>query len=350
MLFASKKIIGVDLGSSSIKLAQLKKTKKGAVLENFAFLPTPQTALNNGNIVDSFLLGEAIGAAHKSNGFRIKNACIGMWGTSSIVKKITMPRVEDKALAQQIRYEAQQYLPFDMEQISLEYHILPFSASDNEIDVLLVAGQNQFISEYIEVMTYAGLKCSIIDVNAIALANIFEFNHGKLSEPVALFNFGASSTQLVVLFQGEILFARDIPVGGFNFTNEISKNMGITLEEAETLKISQTNQAEPIPENTKEYMNMAMDFVTEEVRNSIDFYSASVGNFPISRVFYSGGASLTEGLIEHLSTNLKLPFEVFNPLQRIISGNKKLTSGYLDQIAPFMAVSLGLALREQKDS
>lgn len=348
MFFSSKKVVGVDLGSTSIKLAQVSLTKEGASLVNFAFVPTPQSAISNGSIVDTFLLGESLKTVHKDEKFSTKNACIGMWGSTSIVKKISIPRVEPKALKDQIKYEAQQYLPFDISQVALEHHILPFSSNPDEMDILLIAGQNQYITEYLEVLTYAGLKTSIVDVSCIALANAFEFNYGKLSEPVALFNFGSSSTQFVVVFQGEILFARDIPVGGFNFTNELSKNMGITLDEAESLKLSSTQGVE-VPENTRSFLNMALDNVTEEVRNSIDFYSASSGNFPISKVFYTGGASLTEGLIEHLSQVLKLNFEMLNPLLKIKAGHKKLTPEYLNQIAPFMAISIGLGLRQVGD-
>jgi type IV pilus assembly protein PilM len=348
MFFSSKKVVGVDLGSSSIKLAQISKSKGVALLDNFAFVQTPSQTINNGDITDTYLLGESVKMLFKEQKFTSKNACIGMWGSASIVKKISMPKVDAKALKEQIKYEAQQYLPFDISQVTIEYHVLPFSSSSDQMDILIVAGQNELITKYIEVATYGNLKTSIIDVSSIALANIFEFNYGKLNEPVGLFNFGSNSTQFVVVFQGEILFARDIPVGGFHFTNEICKNMGVTLEEAESLKLSHVQGAE-VPENTRTFMNMAMDHVTEEVRNSIDFYSASGGDFQISKAFFTGGASLTEGLIEHLSDVLKINFEVLNPLIKVKANNKKFSPQYLEQISPFLAVSLGLALREVGD-
>jgi type IV pilus assembly protein PilM len=348
MFFSSKKVVGVDLGSSSIKLAQVSKSKGMALLDNFAFVQTPAQTINNGDITDTYLLGESVKMLFKEQKFTSKNACIGMWGSTSIVKKISMPKVDAKALKEQIKYEAQQYLPFDISQVTIEYHVLPFSSSSDQMDILIVAGQNDLITKYIEVATYGNLKTSIIDVSSLALANIFEFNYGKLNEPVGLFNFGSNSTQFVVVFQGEVLFARDIPVGGFHFTNEICKNMGVTLEEAESLKLSQTQGAE-VPESTRTFMNIAMEHVTEEVRNSIDFYSASGGDFQISKAFFTGGASLTEGLIEHLSDVLKIKFEVLNPLLKVKANNKKFSPQYLEQISPFLAVSLGLALREVGD-
>ncbi len=194
MLFRSKKTIGLDLGSSSIKLAEVSVSKGLATLENFAFVQTPQAGLVNGDITDTFLIGEAVKSLYKEQKFSRKNACVGMWGSTTIVKKITMQKTDPKSLNDQIKYEAQQYLPFDISQVSLEYHILPFSSNNEQMDVLIVAGQNESISKYIEVAAYANLKSSIIDVSSLALANVFEFNYGRLNEPVGLFNFGSNST------------------------------------------------------------------------------------------------------------------------------------------------------------
>jgi type IV pilus assembly protein PilM len=349
MFFTSKKTIGLDLGSSSIKLAEVSVSKGMATLVNFAFVQTPQAGLVNGEITDTFLIGESVKALHKEQKFSRKNACVGMWGSSAIVKKITMPKTDPKSLKDQIKYEAQQYLPFDISQVTLEYHVLPFSSSADQMDILIVAGQNESVTKYLEVAAYANLTSSIIDISCLALANVFEFNYGKLNEPVGLFNFGSNSTQFVVVFQGEVIFARDIPVGGFHFTNEICKNMGVTQDEAEGLKLAHSTQSD-VPENTRTFMNMALDFVTEEIRNSIDFYSASSSDLYLSRVFYTGGASLTAGLVDHLAEVLKINFEVLNPLLKIKPGHKKLTPNYLAQITPFLAVSLGLALREVGDS
>lgn len=352
MFFSSKKVVGLDLGSSSIKMAELKISGNFAELENFASVQTPQQALSNGEITDSFLLGEAVKLLHKEQRFSRVNANVGMWGNSAIVKKISLPKRDPKELQEQIKFEAQQYLPFDISQVTLEHHILPFSTTPDMMDVLIIAAQNDFVGKYIEVATFAGLKCKIIDVSSLALANIFEFNYGRFSEPIALFNFGANSTQFLVILQGEVLFVRDIPVGGFHFTNEISKNMGITLEEAEALKLSSTNDkgGDEVPENTRTFMKMALDYVTEEIRNSIDFYSASGGDLQITKAYFTGGASLTEGMSEHLQEVLKIPFEQLNPLLKVKSTNKKLTPQYLAQITPFLATALGLALREVGDS
>ena len=345
MFISSKKIIGLDIGSSSIKLAELTLSKEGAVLDNFAVIPSPANAVSNGEITDTLLIAESLKAAFKTNSFKLKKACVGLSGTAVIIKKISIPRVDPKNIQEQVRYEAAQYLPFEINQVTLDHHILPFSQSAENMDLLVVAAQNEFILNYLQSVGQAGLKCSILDVSSLALANLFEMNYGKTAEPVALFNFGSHITNFLVLFQGEVIFSRDIPVGGFHFTNEISKNMGVTFEEAESLKISQSQNQE-VPEETRTFMNIALEFVTEEIRNSIDFYTATANGLSITKAYFTGGASLTAGLTDHLHASLKIPFEVLNPYQKIKSGNKKLTPHYLQQIAPFVAVACGLGLRQ----
>ena len=348
MFFSSKKVIGIDIGSSTIKLAEMNFSPKGSYLENFAVVPSPLQSITNGEITDSLLVAETIKMAFKENHFKNRNASVGLSGTAVIIKKISIPRVDMGKLKEQIKYEASQYLPFDINQVTLEHHALSFTSNPENIDVLVVAAQNEFILNYLSSINQAGLSCSILDVSSLALANVFEINYGKTAEPVALFNFGSNISNFLVLFQGEVIFSRDIPVGGFHFTNEISKNMGVTFEEAESLKIQQ-GLSQDVPEETRTFMNLALDYVTEEIRNSIDFYTATAQGHLINKSYYTGGASLTAGLIDHLTDVLKMPFEVFNPYSVIKSGNKKITPNYLQQIAPFASIACGLAIRQVND-
>lgn len=348
MFFSSKKVIGIDIGSSSIKMAEMTIKSGGAYLDNFAVIPAPLQAISNGEITDTQLVAESIKAGFKDNGFKNKNASIGLSGTAVIIKKISIPKVDSKKLKEQIKFEAAQYLPFDISQVTLDHHPLSFTSNPENIDILVIAAQNEFILNYLSSINQAGLRCKILDVSSLALANVFEMNYGKSAEPVALFNFGSNITNFLVLFQGEVIFSRDIPIGGFHFSNEISKNMGVTFDEAETLKIQQSTSQE-VPEDTRTFMNMALDYVTEEIRNSIDFYTATAQGHLISKAYFTGGASLTAGLIEHLSDVLKIPFEVFNPYLTIKSGSRKITANYLQQILPFASIACGLASRQIGD-
>lgn len=349
MFFLSnKKVIGLDIGSSSIKMAQLTVGKNDATLEDFAFIQTPSGAIANSEIIDSVLLADSIRTLFRENKFKNKNCCVGLSGTAVIVKKIAMPRVDPKVIFEQIQYEASQYLPFDISQVTLDYHILPFSADPEKLEIIVVAAQNEYILNTLSSIKQTGLNCTILDVQSLALANIFQLNYGELNEAVALFNFGASITNFIVVFRGEVVFSRDIPAGGFLFTNEISKNMGVTLDEAESLKISYSNHQE-VPEETRTHMNTALVQLTEEIKNSLDFYSANSQGLEISRVFYTGGASQTAGMIDSLTDGLKIAFEPFNPFRNMKNGSSHLSGDYLRQVTPFVSVVAGLGLRQVGD-
>ncbi len=153
--------------------------------------------------------------------------------------------MDRKLIKDQIRFEAEQYIPFDINNISLAYHVLSGSSSPDTMDILLIAAQNELVNQYTQVVSFSSLNCSVLDVSGFALANAFEVNYGKLpGEVVGVLNFGASITNFVVVQNGEVIFCRDIPVGGANYTNEIHKAMGVTVAEAEALKLSAISRRE----------------------------------------------------------------------------------------------------------
>lgn len=176
------------------------------------------------------------------------------------------------------------------------------------------------------------------------MANVFEFNYGTLPEPVALFNFGATSTNFVVVLNGDVIFCRDIPVGGYTFTNELHKSLGLTMPEAESLKLSAAGGQE-VADEVHNTMQVALEMVVEEINNSLEFFNATSGGAVISRCLYTGGSAPTPGLIETLSRQTNLHFEILNPFGRIKTP-KKFTSTYVEQIAPFVTTALGLGLRK----
>ena len=278
-----------------------------------------------------------------------KYVSTGMWGTAVIVKKITIPRIDSKLIKDQIRFEAEQYIPFDINNISLAHHVLASSSSADTMDILLVAAQNELVMQYTQAIEMTGLSCSVLDVSGFALANCFEMNYGKLNDVVGLLNFGASITNFVVLMNGEIIFSRDISIGGANYTNEIHKSMGVTVAEAEALKLSAVARRE-VPDEVHSIMSATNEIVAEEIRNSLDFLSATTNGILPSRFFYTGGASSTTGLTDNASRILGVPFERLDPFLRIKANGKKFSSDYLKQIAPFASVALGLGLRKVGDS
>lgn len=349
MLFKSKRVIGLDIGTSSIKLAEMDVTSKGAQLLSFGFAPTPPNSVSGGEILDLSGVGFTIQSLIQDLQIKRKKVATAMWGTAVIVKKITIPAMDRKLIQDQIRFEAEQYIPFDINNISLAHHILNTSGSPDAIDILLIAAQNELVAQYTQTIEVAGLTCSILDVSGFALANSFEFNYGKIPETVGLLNFGASITNFVVLQNGEVIFCRDIPVGGANYTSEIHKAMGVTIEEAESLKLSAISTGD-VPDEVHNIISMTNEAVAEEIRNSLDFLSATANGLSLTRCFFTGGSSGTSGLIDMVSRVVNLPMQPFNPFQKISGNPKKFTPDYLNQIASFAGVVTGLALRKDGDA
>lgn len=350
MLFGTKKVIGLDIGTSNIKIAEMEVTRRGVVLNSFAVTPTPPAAVNGGEIANIPGVAATIQALVAQGRFKRKNACTGMWGTAIIVKKISIPRIDKKMVAEQIKWEAEQYIPFDINEISLAHHIINPNGHSETMDILLIAAQNELVNQYANVMTSAGLTSSVIDVSGFALANIFEVNYGRLpNQAVALLNIGSSVTNFVVVYDGEVIFTRDIPVGGFNFTNEVSKEMGISFAEAEALKLS-ASAGHEVPEEVHNILKNANQSVCDEIRNSFDFFMASNSGVNISRIYFTGGSSGVPGFIEKLSHDVSLPAESIDPFMRVAANPKVFTPGYLKQIAPFVSVVMGLGLRQVGDT
>ncbi|MFZ4403703.1 MAG: type IV pilus assembly protein PilM [Pseudobdellovibrionaceae bacterium] len=350
MFFKSKRLIGLDIGSSSIKIAEVEHGRNGAELLSFGMAPTPPGAVSGGEILDVASVSTTIRVLLSELRTNRKNICTGMWGTAVIVKKITIPKIDKKLIKDQIRFEAEQYIPFDSNNINLAYNVLPSSSSQDTMDLVLIAAQNELIRQYTQAVESAGYNCSVIDVSGFGLANNFELNYRKYTnEAIGLLNFGASVTNFVVLDKGEVIFCRDIPVGGANYTNEIHKSLGITLHEAESLKLSAVLKKE-VPDEVHSIISATNETITEEVKGSVDFLMASNAGVNLNRCFFTGGSSATPGLVQNISQSLGVNLESFNPFQKIKVSPKKFSPQYLAQIAPFAGVVLGLALRKMGDS
>ncbi|MCB0393641.1 MAG: type IV pilus assembly protein PilM [Bdellovibrionales bacterium] len=349
-LFQSKSIVGIDVGSTYIKLAELALSKKGAKLVRFSFIPTPPGALDRGEVIDGVALANAIKDLHKQSGTKSKNVCVGIWGTAVIVKKITISGVEEKFVNEIIRDEAEQYIPFDLNDINLEYWVLRNRPKSIEsIDLLIIGAQKDYVFKYAEAVETAGLHCAIVDVSGFALANCFQMNYGELpGEVVGILNFGASVTNFVIVDNGDVVFSRDVPVGGQTFTSDIQKQMGISLEEAEALKMSY-GRGEAAPEQVGQIIQSSCDGVIEEITRSLDFYNTTAAESPIQKFFITGGGSLTPHLKENLEKAIGLSSTYLDPFTSIQYDPKAFSEQEIQGFGPFAGVAIGLASRKVGD-
>ncbi|MCB0378896.1 MAG: type IV pilus assembly protein PilM [Bdellovibrionales bacterium] len=350
MIFGGRQLIGLDIGSSSIKMIELKATGKTFKINRFGMAPLPPGLVEGGEVLDPGVLSGIISGLHKELGLRTKHVCSGMFGGAVIVKKISIPRIDPKLISEQIKWEAEQYIPFDLSEVNLDYHLLKSNQSSETMDILLVAAKQDFIIRYYEAIESAGLHCSIIDVNGFALANCFEMNYGaRNGQTLALINIGSGVSNLVIVDNGEVVFCRDIPIGGNLYNMEIARELGVSQAEAEDLKIGSTRASESPPELSA-VISATNEMICDEIRNSFDFYDSSNSGPEVGSIFLSGGSIHIPQLVEAIANGTQKDCQVLNPLQNVEYSAKEFSPDYMNQIAPFLAVSIGLAARKVGDS
>lgn len=351
MFFGRKKLIGLDIGTANIKMAEVDYSRKKSTLLNFMVSPTPPRSINGGELVDPAAISDAIKAMFGNFKSKRKSMAAGLWGTSVITKRISIPQMDEKLVGGQIRWEAEQYIPFDINDVNIDFRILHnFTASPDTMEVMLVAARQEIAYLYRDIVQSAGLQCGIVDVSGFALANTYLNNwNSEKGQTIALLNFGAAVTNFVVVENSEVVFCRDIPVGGLTYSGEIQKSMGISIEEAEAMKISAcTGQA--APEEVNKIIQSSHELIGEEVQSSLDFFLNTTPGLPVTQCFVTGGASRTTGLLNFLSQHTKMNFEVFDPFRAIKIGGRNLDQSYINEVRDYASVAVGLGLRQVGDS
>ena len=350
MFFRPKKVLGLDIGTSSIKLAELEVSSRGAKLVNFGLLPTPSQSVVAGDLVEPVGLSRAIKELAEQVKSSRKKVATGLWGSSVIVKRISIPRIDEKLVGEQLRWEAEQYVPFDINEINIDFKILKTSAANSEMmDVLLVAAKQEGLLRYQEVIQASGLQCEIMDVGGFAFANCFEKNYDAKNETVLLLNVGCAITNFVVYDKGEVVFCRDTAAGGLTYTLEIQKALSISLDEAEAMKLS-FSKGQAVPDEVSGVVTGAHDLLCEEINSSLDFYLNTSNGNTIQRCLVTGGGSRTPGLMRALTERLKITCDQFDPFNRIRFHERAFTPDFVAEIRDFAAISLGLGLRTAGDS
>lgn len=344
--FSKKKLIGLDIGASSIKIAELDVGRTSSLV-SFGVVPTPPQAFVGGDITDSAAIAQAIKELGRKIGTKRNDIVTGLSGTSVIIKKITIPKMEEKLIADQIRWEAEQYIPYDINEVNLGYEILHTSNSAENMDLLLVAGIQSHVFKYAEAISVAGFECAILDVAGFALANCFKANYGDMDgQTIALLNIGATATTLVVMARGEVIFCRDIPVGGFNITLDLQKSLSVSLEEAESIKIS-AGSGQQVPAEALGVLKNSLEIIVDEIRSSLEFFINSTQSQTVTRCFVTGGGVRTVGILEAISKIV--PCEKMDPFYSIRANSKTFPRNELNKIRDIAATAIGLGLRQPGD-
>jgi type IV pilus assembly protein PilM len=296
----SKLAVGLDIGSSGVKLVQLKERKGGYALQAFGTAPLPPEAIVDGALMNSAAIVSAIQELVAQQKVKTKEVAIGVRGHSVIIKKISLPRMTQEELDESIQWEAEQYIPFDVKDVNIDTQILtPEGDAAGQMDVLLVAA---------------------------AVANIN------------------------ILAKGNTTFTRDITMGGNAFTEEIQKQLNISYDEAEALKVGGQGETDAVvPQEVERVIQGVAEQMAGEIQRSLDFYAATAADSRIARVYLSGGTARIPALFKVIEARAGVPVEILNPFKNIEVDNRRFDPAVILAAAPSVAVGVGLALRRPGD-
>jgi len=351
MLFQKRKdVIGIDIGSSSIKMVHLKEAKGSFQLASLGLAVLPTEAIVDNAIMDSSAIVEIVKGLVESHKLKTKNVATSVSGHSVIIRKIQLPIMTEEEMEASIQWEAEQYIPFEISEVNLDFQILGPDANDASLmNVILVAAKKDFVNDYVALFKECGLNPQVMDIDCFAVENVYEVNYGTTEdEIVALIDMGANSMNVNVLRGGMSVFTRDIQVGGSAYNEEIQKRLGLDNEDAETVKLG-GEVADVSAEAVAEVMEDATESLTQEVQRSIDFFSATSSDEKVEKVFITGGVSKVASVKTSLEKRLGVEVNVIDPWRQISFSEKDFDPEYLQAMGPVYTVAAGLAMRRMGD-
>ena len=347
----SKNVVGLDIGSSAVKLVELKEKKGGQyTLVKLGTERLSPEAIVDGSIMDSSMVIETIQRLNMERAVKNSNYATSLSGHSVIIKKITLPAMSPEELSESIQWEAEQYIPFDINDVNLDYVPLTAPGSGDNIDVILVAVKKEKINDYTSVIGQTGKTPVLVDVDAFAIQNCYEVNYDlEAGKVMALVNVGASVTNVNVLSGGTSMFWRDITFGGNQYTDAIQRELSLSFEQAEELKrgkpVADYNIQQVIP-----ILNSVSEDFAGELRKTLDFFTATSGAERVDEIVLAGGGSGVLNLDAILRDKFGIPVAIMDPFRRITIDETQFNPEELAEIAPSMAIAVGLAIRKLGDA
>jgi len=339
-------MVGVDIGSSSVKAVELQGKGSDLQLLNLGFETLQADSVVDGQIMELNAVSSAISAIFNEHKIKTTKVAAGVNGHSVIVKNIVLPQMSEDELQESFAWHAEEHIPFDISDVNLDYHVM--NRSDEAIHVLLAACKRDKVANLKQAIQLAGKQPSIVDVDAFALQNCYELNYDpQPGHVVALLNIGASTTNINILNGVRSVFTRDATFGGNQYTSLLQKELGLTFDQAEAVK-----RGMPMPEGIEQrdispILDTVSDILALEIQKTMDFYRATVeeGESAVEKILVSGGGSKLKGLVEFLSRRFEVPVELFDPFRKIKVDSRSFDPEYMREIVPEMAIAVGLALR-----
>jgi type IV pilus assembly protein PilM len=339
-------MVGVDIGSSSVKAVELQGKGTDLQLLNLGFETLQADSVVDGQIMELNAVSNAISSIFNEHKIKTTKVAAGVNGHSVIVKNIVLPQMTEDELQESFAWHAEEHIPFDISDVNLDYHVM--NRSSDAIHVLLAACKRDKVANLKQAIQLAGKQPSVVDVDAFALQNCYELNYDpQAGHVVALLNIGASTTNINILNGVRSVFTRDATFGGNQYTSLLQKEMSLTFDQAEAVK-----RGMPLPEGIEQrdiapILDTVSDILALEIQKTMDFYRATVeeGESAVEKILVSGGGSKLKGLVDFLSRRFEVPVEMFDPFRKIKVDSRGFDPEYMREIVPEMAIAVGLALR-----
>jgi len=355
-------LIGLDIGSHAIKLVEIEDTKKGRILKNFGIIGLPQDAIVEGAIKEMEIVSSAIKTLYKNLKLKNKSVVTSISGYSVIVKKISIQKRGEAELDASIQDEAEQYIPFDINDVNLDYEILsaPGEAEAEKkeegdkgdkglMDVMLVAAKKDIVEDYVSLLHLTGLSPVILDVDAFALQNAFELSAESISGCYALVNVGAEELGINAIKNGVSIFTRDSSYGGYQINEAIMSKFDVSYEEAEKIKLGGTKIDHKDKGTLEEIFSSVISGWVNEIKRALDFLATTYPDETIGKIVLSGGSCRIPGFQKYLELETEIPVVELNPFGNLQVNDKLFDPKYLTYMAPQAAIAVGLALRSIGD-
>jgi type IV pilus assembly protein PilM len=344
-----KNLVGVDIGASSIKVVQLKESRKSLQIARWGYSALPAQAIIDGHVMNSGIVVESLARIFRDGKIQQRDVAVGVYGQSVIVRNITVPMMTPSELDEQIHWEAEQHIPFDIKLMSVDYAVLRRRPEAGQMDLLLVAAKKDEISDYTAILREAKLRPIVCDMNVFTIQNIFEHQYGLPSDAtIALLNVGAAVSTLNIVSKGVSTFRREITNAGNAVTEEIRKALGCSYEQAEAYKHG-GGPTQIVPQEVTQIVNQACQGLAGEIQRSLDFHLATSGEHDIGRIYISGGSAYLAPLVQAIERRSRVPVQVFDPMVNLSVDSRAGDETRLRSLAAQMVVALGLSLRCDKE-
>lgn len=343
-----KNLVGVDIGASSVKVVQLKESRKRLSVVKYGFAQLPPQTIVDGHVMNRGAVIEALERIFREQKISQREVAAGVYGQSVIVRKITIPLMTAAELSEQITWEAEQHIPFDIKVMNIDYEVLRRRPDAGQMDILLVAAKKDEINDYAGILKEAKLKPTTIDINAFTVQNVLEYVHGlPEDQTVAILNVGAAVSSLNIISRGVSAFTREVTNAGNTITEEIQRQLGVPFEQAEEMKMAAASGQ--VPPQVHAIIAQACDALAGEIQRSLDFYLATSGEAEIHRIVVCGGSVFLPALLPSIEKRARVPVMVLDAMANF-TVERGVNEQDLRARAPQLAVAVGLALRTDKET